>query len=142
MLVLMILLVHLRTCTHTHAHTHTHTHTHTHNLILILPPTQCDSKYVIGFFGAFFHEERIFVCTEYMDGEHPLGVHVFVGVKEVVWATADHACIDDTTSTPPHMHTHTHTHMHTHMRVHTTHTHTHMHTQHTHTQVVLWTNTA
>lgn len=30
---------------------------------------QCDSSYIIGFYGAFFVENRISICTEFMDGE-------------------------------------------------------------------------
>ena len=30
---------------------------------------QCNSNYIIGFYGAFFVENRISICTEYMDGE-------------------------------------------------------------------------
>lgn len=30
---------------------------------------QCDSSYIIGFYGAFFVENRISLCTEFMDGE-------------------------------------------------------------------------
>lgn len=50
---------------------------------------RCDSKFIIGFYGAFFQENRISVCTEYMDGgsldhygsipEVVLG-HIIVGV--------------------------------------------------------------
>jgi mitogen-activated protein kinase kinase 5 len=29
---------------------------------------KCDSKYIIGFYGAFFQENKISICTEYMDG--------------------------------------------------------------------------
>ncbi|XP_063781617.1 dual specificity mitogen-activated protein kinase kinase 5 isoform X2 [Pseudophryne corroboree] len=29
---------------------------------------KCDSPYIIGFYGAFFAENRISICTEYMDG--------------------------------------------------------------------------
>jgi len=29
---------------------------------------KCNSRYIIGFYGAFFHENRISICTEYMDG--------------------------------------------------------------------------
>lgn len=31
--------------------------------------SQCDSSYIIGFYGAFFVENRISLCTEFMDGE-------------------------------------------------------------------------
>lgn len=30
---------------------------------------QCDSPYIITFFGAFFVENRISICTEFMDGK-------------------------------------------------------------------------
>jgi hypothetical protein len=30
---------------------------------------QCDSSYIIGFYGAFFVENRISICTEFMDGK-------------------------------------------------------------------------
>lgn len=30
---------------------------------------QCDSPYIITFFSAFFVENRISICTEFMDGE-------------------------------------------------------------------------
>uniref|UniRef100_A0A4W3JU00 mitogen-activated protein kinase kinase n=1 Tax=Callorhinchus milii TaxID=7868 RepID=A0A4W3JU00_CALMI len=30
---------------------------------------KCDSSYIIGFYGAFFVENRISICTEFMDGE-------------------------------------------------------------------------
>jgi serine/threonine protein kinase len=30
---------------------------------------QCNSRHIIGFYGAFFSENRISICTEYMDGE-------------------------------------------------------------------------
>lgn len=30
---------------------------------------QCNSQYIIGFYGAFFNENRISICTEYMDGK-------------------------------------------------------------------------
>ena len=33
---------------------------------------QCDSSYIIGFYGAFFVENRISICTEFMDGESSL----------------------------------------------------------------------
>ncbi|KAK7809027.1 hypothetical protein U0070_001284 [Myodes glareolus] len=29
---------------------------------------KCDSSYIIGFYGAFFVENRISICTEFMDG--------------------------------------------------------------------------
>ena len=29
---------------------------------------QCNSRFIIGFYGAFFAENRISICTEYMDG--------------------------------------------------------------------------
>lgn len=29
---------------------------------------KCNSRYIIGFYGAFFHENRMSICTEYMDG--------------------------------------------------------------------------
>ncbi|XP_018408320.1 PREDICTED: dual specificity mitogen-activated protein kinase kinase 5 [Nanorana parkeri] len=29
---------------------------------------KCDSQYIIGFYGAFFAENRISICTEFMDG--------------------------------------------------------------------------
>lgn len=29
---------------------------------------KCNTKYIIGFYGAFFQENRISICTEYMDG--------------------------------------------------------------------------
>jgi mitogen-activated protein kinase kinase 5 len=29
---------------------------------------KCDSSYIIGFYGAFFTENRISICAEYMDG--------------------------------------------------------------------------
>ncbi|XP_014730028.1 PREDICTED: dual specificity mitogen-activated protein kinase kinase 5 [Sturnus vulgaris] len=31
---------------------------------------KCDSSYIIGFYGAFFVENRISLCTEFMDGEY------------------------------------------------------------------------
>ena len=37
-----------------------------YNLVLLL---QCNSRYIIGFYGAFFNENRISICTEYMDGK-------------------------------------------------------------------------
>ncbi|NXY01153.1 MP2K5 kinase, partial [Pteruthius melanotis] len=53
---------------------------------------KCDSSYIIGFYGAFFVENRISLCTEFMDGgsldvyrkipEHVLGrIAVAVNVK-------------------------------------------------------------
>ena len=30
---------------------------------------QCDSQEIIGFYGAFFTENRISICTEFMDGK-------------------------------------------------------------------------
>uniref|UniRef100_A0A3Q4C0J0 mitogen-activated protein kinase kinase n=1 Tax=Mola mola TaxID=94237 RepID=A0A3Q4C0J0_MOLML len=33
---------------------------------------KCDSPYIITFFSAFFVENRISICTEFMDGEFPL----------------------------------------------------------------------
>lgn len=33
---------------------------------------QCDSSYIIGFYGAFFSKNRISICTEFMDGEFSL----------------------------------------------------------------------
>lgn len=33
---------------------------------------QCDSPYIITFFSAFFVENRISICTEFMDGEFSL----------------------------------------------------------------------
>ena len=29
---------------------------------------QCESPNIIGFYGAFFLENRISICTEFMDG--------------------------------------------------------------------------
>jgi mitogen-activated protein kinase kinase 5 len=37
-------------------------------IIPIFSFLQCDSKYIIGFYGAFFQENKISICTEYMDG--------------------------------------------------------------------------
>lgn len=30
---------------------------------------QCNSPVIIGFYGAFFDENRISICTEFMDGK-------------------------------------------------------------------------
>ncbi|PIO34057.1 hypothetical protein AB205_0161640, partial [Aquarana catesbeiana] len=32
---------------------------------------KCDSPYIIGFYGAFFAENRISICTEFMDDVKP-----------------------------------------------------------------------
>ncbi|ELW62370.1 Dual specificity mitogen-activated protein kinase kinase 5 [Tupaia chinensis] len=37
----------------------------------ILANGQCDSSYIIGFYGAFFVENRISICTEFMDDVKP-----------------------------------------------------------------------
>lgn len=36
---------------------------------------QCHSDYIIAFYGAYFLDNRISVCAEYMDGRHHMGVH-------------------------------------------------------------------
>ena len=36
--------------------------------LIVLLSMQCNSRYIIGFYGAFFNENRISICTEYMDG--------------------------------------------------------------------------
>ncbi len=33
---------------------------------------QCKSPSIIDFYGAFFKENQIFMCTEFMDGMHRL----------------------------------------------------------------------
>jgi mitogen-activated protein kinase kinase 5 len=37
---------------------------------------QCHSQYIIGFYGAFFLENRISICTEFMDGIHRVSEQV------------------------------------------------------------------
>ncbi len=38
---------------------------------------QCDSPYIIKFYSAFFVENRISICTEFMDGESHLFWHLW-----------------------------------------------------------------
>ncbi|XP_029814632.1 dual specificity mitogen-activated protein kinase kinase 5 [Manacus vitellinus] len=57
--------------------------------------SQCDSSYIIGFYGAFFVENRISLCTEFMDGgsldvyrkipEHVLGRIAVAVVKGLTY---------------------------------------------------------
>ena len=37
-------------------------------MLLVLCTFQCKSDSIIGFYGAFFKENNIYMCTEYMDG--------------------------------------------------------------------------
>ncbi|XP_048078025.2 dual specificity mitogen-activated protein kinase kinase 5 isoform X6 [Ursus arctos] len=56
---------------------------------------KCDSSYIIGFYGAFFVENRISICTEFMDGgsldvyrkipEHVLGRIAIAVVKGLTY---------------------------------------------------------
>ncbi|XP_054944034.1 dual specificity mitogen-activated protein kinase kinase 5 isoform X6 [Physeter macrocephalus] len=56
---------------------------------------KCDSSYIIGFYGAFFVENRISICTEFMDGgsldvyrkipEHVLGRIAVAVVKGLTY---------------------------------------------------------
>ncbi|KAF4804217.1 dual specificity mitogen-activated protein kinase kinase 5 [Turdus rufiventris] len=56
---------------------------------------KCDSSYIIGFYGAFFVENRISLCTEFMDGgsldvyrkipEHVLGRIAVAVVKGLTY---------------------------------------------------------
>uniref|UniRef100_A0A8C0ZWH7 Protein kinase domain-containing protein n=1 Tax=Castor canadensis TaxID=51338 RepID=A0A8C0ZWH7_CASCN len=59
---------------------------------------KCDSSYIIGFYGAFFVENRISICTEFMDGgsldvyrkipEHVLGrIAVAYGISYMGFST-------------------------------------------------------
>uniref|UniRef100_A0A8C9D278 mitogen-activated protein kinase kinase n=1 Tax=Panthera leo TaxID=9689 RepID=A0A8C9D278_PANLE len=63
--------------------------------IFVLFLLQCDSSYIIGFYGAFFVENRISICTEFMDGgsldvyrkipEHVLGRIAIAVVKGLTY---------------------------------------------------------
>lgn len=43
---------------------------------------QCDSPYIIKFYSAFFVENRISICTEFMDGESHLFWHCQVSGRQ------------------------------------------------------------
>uniref|UniRef100_A0A3Q1EQ71 mitogen-activated protein kinase kinase n=1 Tax=Acanthochromis polyacanthus TaxID=80966 RepID=A0A3Q1EQ71_9TELE len=45
---------------------------------------KCDSPYIITFFSAFFVENRISICTEFMDGEFPVSMFFYLPAT-VVW---------------------------------------------------------
>lgn len=53
---------------------------------------QCDSPYIITFFSAFFVENRISICTEFMDGEFFCDLS-----KQLLFSSfASYSCIKET----------------------------------------------
>ncbi|MGH0160538.1 UNVERIFIED_CONTAM: hypothetical protein FKN15_062663 [Acipenser sinensis] len=50
---------------------------------------KCDSSYIIGFYGAFFVENRISICTEFMDGGqklHKFSANGCYALKTEAWS--------------------------------------------------------